>query len=43
MEKVKEVDGQLLVPCRFKNVVDHFEWAFMRVNGPNEDRECRLL
>ena len=31
MEKVKEVVGHFWVSCKFKNVGDHFEWAFTGV------------
>ena len=35
--------GHYSVSCRFKNVGDNFEWAFIGVYGPNVDRERRLL
>ena len=43
IEIVEEAVGQFLVSCRFKNVVDQFEWAFTGVYGPNSDKDRRLL
>ena len=42
MEILEEAVSHFSVSCRFKNVVDQFEWAFIRV-GPNSDRNRRLL
>ena len=39
VEILEEAVGQYSVSCRFKNVGDQFEWAFMGVYGPNSDRE----
>lgn len=39
IEIQEEAVGQYSVSCRFKNVGDQFEWAFMGVYGPNSDRE----
>ena len=39
VEILEEAVGQYSVSCRFKNVRDQFEWAFMGVYGPNSDRE----
>ena len=31
------------VSCKFKNVGDHFEWAFSGVYGPNSNRKhCKM-
>ena len=43
MEKVKEVVGHFWVSCKFKNVGDHFEWAFTGVYGPNLNKRCWLM
>ena len=43
MEKVEEVVGHFWVSCKFKNVGDHFEWAFTGVYGPNLNKRCRLM
>ena len=29
--------------CKFKNVSDHFEWAFSGVYGPNSNKKCRKI
>ena len=29
--------GRFSISCRFKNVVDQFEWEFTGVYGPNSD------
>ena len=42
VEKVEEVVGHFSVSCKFKNVDDHFEWAFIGVYGPNSDRDRHL-
>ena len=34
--------GRIFVSCKFKNVVDHFVWAFTGVYGPNFDRDRHL-
>ena len=41
--EIKEAVGRFSVTCRFKNVVDQFEWAFNGVNWPNFDGGRRLL
>ena len=43
VEKTNEVVGDFLVPCRFRGVVDQFEWAFSGVYGPQTDRERSLM
>ena len=43
VDKVKEAVGRFSVSCKFKNVVDHFFWAFTGVYGPNSDRDRRFL
>ena len=40
---LEEAVGRFSAFCRFKNVVDQFEWAFTRVYGPNSDGDKRLL
>ena len=37
VEKIGEAVGSFSVSCKFKNVVDHFVWAFTGVYGPNSD------
>ena len=39
VDKVEEAVGHFSVSCKFKNVVDHFVWAFTSVYGPNSDRD----
>ena len=39
VDKVEEVVGCFSVFCKFKNVVDHFVWAFTGVYGPNSDSD----
>ena len=43
VEKVEEAVGHFSVSCEFKNVGDHFEWAFTGVYGPNLNKRCRLM
>ena len=43
VDKVEEVVGRFSVSCKFKNVVDHCDWAFTGVYGPNSDRDRSLL
>ena len=43
VDKMEEVVGRFLVSCKFKSVVDLFEWEFTKVYGPNSVRERRLL
>ena len=43
VEFVEEAMSHFPISCRFKNVVDQFEWAFIGVYGPNFDRDKRLL
>ena len=35
VEKVEEAVRHFSVSCKFKNVGDQFEWAFIGVYGPN--------
>ena len=37
------VKGQYSISCRFRNVQDQFEWAFLGVYGPNADAERFIL
>ena len=37
VDKVEEAVGHFFVSCKFKNVVDHFVWAFTGVYGLNSD------
>lgn len=39
VDKVEEAVGHFSVSCKFKNVIDHFAWAFTRVYGLNSDRD----
>ena len=32
-----------MVSCRFKNVGDQFEWAFIGAYGPNLNRKCQKM
>nr|XP_023894571.1 uncharacterized protein LOC112006527 [Quercus suber] len=43
VEKVEEAMGHFSVSCKFKNVGDHFEWAFTGVCGPNLNKRHRLM
>ena len=43
MEKLEEAVGHFSISCKFKNVVDKFEWAFYGVYRPNSDRDRRFL
>ena len=43
VEKIDEAGGRFSVSCKFKNVEDHFVWAFTSVYGPNSDRDRQLL
>ena len=43
VEKVEEVVGFFSVSCKFKNVGDHFVWAFSGVYGPNSNRKRRKM
>jgi hypothetical protein len=40
---VDEAAGYYLLSCKFKNVLDQFEWIFSGVYGPNVDREMGIL
>ena len=43
VDKVEETVGHFFVSCKFKNVVDHFVWAFTSVSGLNSDRDRSFL
>ena len=43
VEKVEEAVGHFSVSCKFKNVGDQFEWAFIGVYGPNLNKRHRLM
>uniref|UniRef100_A0A2N9G614 Uncharacterized protein n=1 Tax=Fagus sylvatica TaxID=28930 RepID=A0A2N9G614_FAGSY len=43
VEKVDEAAGYYSLSCKFRNVLDQFEWSFSGVYGPNLDRERGLL
>ena len=43
VEKVKEAVGHFSVSCKFKNVGDQFEWAFIGVYGPNLNKRRRVM
>ena len=42
-DKLEEAVGNFSVSCKFKNVIDQFEWVFTGVYGPNSDRERRNM
>ena len=43
VEKVEEAVGHFSVSCKFKNIDDQFEWAFIGVYGPNLNKRRRLM
>jgi len=43
VEKVEEAMGYFSVSCKFKNVGDQFEWAFIGVYGPNLNKRHRKM
>ena len=43
VEKIEEVVGQFSISCRFKNVSDHFKWAFIGIYGPNLNRKRQFM
>ena len=43
VDKVDEAVGCFSISYKFKNVADHFIWAFTGVYGPNSDRDRRFL
>ena len=43
VDKVEEAVGSFSVFCKFKSVVDQFDWAFTSVYGPNSVIVRRLL
>jgi hypothetical protein len=43
IKKINEYVGEFIVACSFKNVEDHFTWAFANIYGPNCDGDRRLL
>ena len=43
VEKLEEAVGNFSISCRFKNVNDHFEWAFTGIYGPNLNRNRHLM
>ena len=43
VEKLEEAVGNFSISCRFKNVNDHFEWAFTGIYGPNLNRNHHLM
>jgi exonuclease III len=43
VEKINECVGVFSVAVTFRNVKDHFIWAFAGVYDPNVDRDRRLL
>ena len=43
MEKVEEAVGHFSVSCKFKNVGDQFEWAFIGIHGPNLNRRRHIM
>uniref|UniRef100_A0A2N9I0X5 Reverse transcriptase zinc-binding domain-containing protein n=1 Tax=Fagus sylvatica TaxID=28930 RepID=A0A2N9I0X5_FAGSY len=43
VEKVEEAAGYYSLSCKFRNVIDQFEWIFTGVYGPNLDSERGLF
>ena len=43
VEKIDEAVGDFSVSCRFRGVIDQFDWAFSGVYGPQSDRERSLM
>uniref|UniRef100_A0A2N9HE33 Uncharacterized protein n=1 Tax=Fagus sylvatica TaxID=28930 RepID=A0A2N9HE33_FAGSY len=43
VEKVDEAAGYYSLSCKFRNVLDQFEWSFSGVYGPNLDSDRGLL
>jgi hypothetical protein len=43
VEKLDAAVGHFSVSCKFRNVLDHKEWAFSGVYGPNSGRERPVL
>jgi exonuclease III len=43
VEKVDEAAGYYSLSCKFKNVLDQFEWIFTGVYGPNLDNDRDML
>jgi hypothetical protein len=43
VEKIDECVGKFSLALTFRNVEDHFTWAFVGVYGPNYDRDRGLL
>ena len=43
VEKIEEAVGLFSISCRFKNVSDQFEWAFIGIYGPNLNRKCQFM
>ena len=39
IEKLDEATGYYSLSCKFRNVLDQFEWSFTGVYGPNLDSE----
>ena len=43
VEKVEEAAGYYSLSCKFRNVLDQFEWIFSGVSGPNSDSDRVML
>ena len=43
VEKLEEAVGNFSISCKFKNVSDHFEWAFTGIYGPNLIRKHQFM
>ena len=43
VEKVEEAAGYYSLSCKFRNVLDQFEWIFSGVYGPNSDSDRGML
>jgi hypothetical protein len=43
VEKINKHVGELSLAATFRNVEDHFTWAFVGVHNPNFDRDRGLV
>jgi hypothetical protein len=43
VEKIEEAVGSFSVSCKFRSVINHQEWAFSGVYGPQTDSERLII
>ena len=43
VEKIEDAVGVISVSCKFRSVINHQEWAFSIVYGPQTDRERLVM